>query len=111
MVALAMAIAIPCFCSTRANRSKGRETVTALSDSCFTLGLLGYSCASAMGGAFGGRCPLQNASSMAATHAPCKLRFDWGKSRHRYGHSAAQDLPQKDQTKRESDSNNATRTQ
>ncbi|KAK1727006.1 uncharacterized protein BDZ83DRAFT_226112 [Colletotrichum acutatum] len=102
MVALAMAIAMHFTC----------VTVTALLDTTLTsLTLLGCSCASAMSGALGGKCFSQNVSPIATTDAPCKVRFDWGKSRHRYGHLAAQVLPQKEQTKRESDSNNATRTQ
>ncbi|KAK1461162.1 hypothetical protein CMEL01_14798 [Colletotrichum melonis] len=73
--------------------------------------LLGCPCASAMSGALRGKCFSQNVSPMAIIRAPCKVRFDWGKSRHRYGHLAAQVLPQREQTKRESDSNNTTRTE
>ncbi|KAK1516990.1 uncharacterized protein CCOS01_12539 [Colletotrichum costaricense] len=73
--------------------------------------LLGCPCASAMSGALRGKCFSQNVSPMAIIRAPCKVRFDWGKSRHRYGHLAAQVLPQKEQTKRESDSNKTTRTE
>lgn len=102
MVALAMAIAVHFTC----------VTVTALLNTTLaSLMLLGCPCASAMSGALRGKCFSQNVSPMTTSRAPCKVRFDWGKSRHRYGHLAAQVLPQKEQTKRESDSSNTTRTE